>query len=80
MCKTGLSCVHQGEQGRVEDIHMDISRFEIVGSFTGYSSRASKSVTVDQINFLNKKAGKKARAIIAPLKELHRLPGEKSMA
>lgn len=80
MCKSGISCSHRGEQGRVENIHVDIDRNQIMGNFKGHSSRDSKLVTVDQLNFLNKKSEKKAQAIIAPLKKFHRLPGEKSVA
>lgn len=80
MCKSGISCSRQGEQGRVEEIHFDIDQNQIVGKFTGHSSRTSKLVTVSELIFLNKKAEKKALAIIAPLQKHHRLPEKKCVA
>ena len=72
MCKNGLSCSHEGEQGRVENMYMKKS--EVVGMFTGNSSRTPRLVTVNELNFLNKKAEKKAQTII------DNLPGKKSVA
>lgn len=80
MCKAGISCSHYGESGRVEEIRFNVDCNQIVGKFTGHSSRTSKLVTVKELVFLNKKAEKKALAIIAPLQKHHRLPEKKCVA
>lgn len=67
MCKEGISCSYGNEQGRIENIRLNESKNNVVGDFRGNFSRYTKSININSVNFLNKKAEKKAAKLTAPL-------------
>ena len=80
MCKTGISCKYEGSQGRIENIRLDKSGVNVVGDFTEKASKNKIVVNINALDFLNKKAEKKAKEIIAPLfKKAKRLKPQKKL-
>ena len=68
MCKSGVACSYNNDQGRVENIRVNRVRNQIVGDFIGRDSRGSTFVEIRSIIPLHKKAEKQLAEIMEPLK------------